>query len=291
MPKDDEYADIAKCRVVLVDIADEKSRYRVIKALTGELGVDFEEAERLIKTLPQVIMSSLPDEAAEVLADKIRDAGATVEVQEIVPMGGRYCEWHPDRQIRAKCKHCEKYICDVCILDARKQFICPDCLFEIRRKRFYRRFVAVFTILFVGFVWFNIREDVHRYLRYINKNKHVNVAVIGVALNPDQEVSAAFTALTAAALGRALPTEPGRLGPGAKTIQAPRTAYDIEQWFQSEWDRIGFYQEDILNITYYGIYTLPAEPPLPRAKEAGLFSWLSNRGRFSAFFRKQQMHR
>ena len=67
-----------RAKVVLVGIEVEKDRYEVVKVLAKQLGLTFDEAGSLMKELPVELIPSIPEEAGEQFAEKLREGAAIV---------------------------------------------------------------------------------------------------------------------------------------------------------------------------------------------------------------------
>lgn len=135
-------AKIVKAKLVLLEVAEEK-REAVIEVLRSELGIEAKDATKILDNLPKEILSSIPFEAAELVASSFIQAGARVDV---VAETGRFCDFHPHKLAKAKCKRCGKYICELDILQANRKLLCPECY---EKARFRNRLLALVGLLII----------------------------------------------------------------------------------------------------------------------------------------------
>ena len=115
---------IAKAKVVLVGFESEQERYEAIKKMAELLGMSFEEADEMGNMAPVDILVSIPEEAADNLAEKLSGAGAVVEVLPWTK-SSRFCAFHPHRGARARCRSYGEYICDLCLIKSKGKLFCP----------------------------------------------------------------------------------------------------------------------------------------------------------------------
>ena len=73
---------VAGHAVVLVGFGP--SRVATIRALRAEVGIDLRAARALVETLPVVVQQASTRSAAEDLATTLREAGATVDVNDVL---------------------------------------------------------------------------------------------------------------------------------------------------------------------------------------------------------------
>lgn len=66
--------------VVLTGYADD-SKIPVIRAIRGALGLGLREARDLVQSVPSAIREGVTPEAAQALADTLREAGAVIDVR------------------------------------------------------------------------------------------------------------------------------------------------------------------------------------------------------------------
>ena len=182
------HGEIRNSKVVLTGLADGADRYLLCKTLASELGIPFEEATRMVTSLPHEIFPAIPEEAAEIFAEKIREAGGTVEVLSLSDGLGPFCQRHPHRRARAKCKTCKCYICEDEILGSGRRLYCPDCFrgFKTRRRL---RVVAVAGVLVAAVaLWFAVRPVVQRMIRFEthDRGKRVRIACVADRMDPQR---------------------------------------------------------------------------------------------------------
>ncbi|RME47667.1 MAG: hypothetical protein D6795_13770 [Deltaproteobacteria bacterium] len=149
-------------RVVLTGLTAEKNKYAVIKTIAAHLNLPFAEAREIVEKTPSEIVSGIPEEAADLLEERLTQAGAIIEVLPDDIEGIHYCEIHPNIQARGTCRVCNRYICGPCILSAGKDRICVDCLLVEQRRRRLRiirqvtlAFLGLLTLLYAANILFN----------------------------------------------------------------------------------------------------------------------------------------
>jgi hypothetical protein len=174
-------SDVRNAKVVLTGIAEGADRYRVCKTLAAELGVPFEEATGMVTRLPEEIFSAIPEEAADVFAEKLREAGGLVEVLSLADGLGPFCGRHPHRRARAKCKGCAGYICEEEILGSGKRLYCPDCYATFKTRRRLRGFAALGALLVIVAGWMLVRPTIGRMVRYQTRDRDVRVRIACIA--------------------------------------------------------------------------------------------------------------
>ncbi len=245
-PKD---PGIERAKVTLIGFDSEDVRYEAVKKIAELLDVSFDEATELAESAPVDILPSAPVEAAELLAEKLSAAGC---IAEALPLGQvyRYCDTHPHRRARARCKTCEINICEMCLRNSKGRFYCPEH-YEIFKQKRTLRLVGVALAVVAGlFVAAFFSAPLIRMWKFYISSFDTHVAVIYVSQKPNEAQSTFFTKNMMRS-----PTEPGYQTGDAHTIA------DLADWFNKEYQRITADSDSPFELTSYGFYTIKIGPP------------------------------
>jgi hypothetical protein len=275
MPEDKgAQQDTPKGKVVLVGIQNEKNRYEVIKVLAQQLGMTFEETGELIKELPMELIPSIPVEAGEQFAERLRQVGADVEVLPIGKAAGHFCSTHPHRRARAKCKEpgCDKYICEICIRDANNKLYCPECYARYKRRRVLIALSAAAGLLVVLYLWFAYGSVVKRWFNYLYVDT-TRVALVFTSRQLTEDAATYFLKMTTT-------ESPGEFKPGDA-----HTFADIDGWYQREFVRLTAGQINILELDTYGLYEITGEVPKPARGDGFSLQGLKANRVFQRYFK------
>ena len=172
-------------KVVLVGHGEDADLYLLTKTIAGELGVPLDEAKEIVEQAPSEIFASLPEEAAELFAEKISAVGGNVEVValRLAPFSRAY----PHKRARGKCKVTGDYICDQEIIAAGGRLLSAEGM-RIRRRRIVVRTVVVAVLLVGAFVgWAAVRPTVMRLYHRQVMDRGVSVLAFCVANRPDMD--------------------------------------------------------------------------------------------------------
>ncbi len=265
-----------KAKVVLVTIPNEKDRYEVIKALASLLGTNFEEAGDIIKEMPSVLLPSVPLEAGEAFAKTLRDVGAEVEVLPIGPSAGRFCDTHPHRRARARCKEpgCDKYICEICIRESGGKLYCPTCYRRFKRRRILIGLSAVAGVALLVVLWFMFADTLLRMLRYMGPLTTKRVAMVCVTRTMTQTVADYYMKTSSSE------------APGKYQLGDTHKLPEIDGWFQKQFESITGKETNIIEIDLYGMYEITGEVPEPSRSERFSFGGAQKNRAFKSFFKK-----
>jgi hypothetical protein len=241
-----------KAKIVLVGLKEERNRYDVGKVLANQLGVTYEEAAELIEDLPAELIPSIPVEAGEKFADKLREVGAEIEVLPISRAAGHFCDDHPHRRARAKCKNpaCEKYICEICVREAKGKLLCGEHYEAMKRRRRWLVIGSVSGTVLAVYLWLTFAPAVTSWVRHLYVDT-TRVAIVFVGRDTGREVADYYIRMTTS-------QNPGQYHPGEK-----HNFRDIDGWFQREYERLSGRQTKVLEINTFGLYDLPGEVPWP----------------------------
>lgn len=249
MPEQDT-KETQKAKIVLVAIPEEKNRYEVVKALATSLGISFEEAGQLLEAMPVELVPSIPIEAGEQFAEKIRVAGGEVEVLPLGKAATRFCDTHPHRRARARCKEpgCNKYICELCVKNAKGKLLCPECYTRYKRRRILITLGTVAGLFFTIYFYMTYAQDLKRWFRYLYVDT-TRVALVFTSRTLNEDAGAYYLKMSQS-------TEPGTYHYGDA-----HTYPEIDGWFQREFVRQTGGEINILEVDLYGLYELPGEVP------------------------------
>ena len=242
---------IAKARVVLVGFEDDKKKYKVVKAMVKEMGLTFEEASQTADQAP-VEMLELPIKAASVLARKLEEVGARMQVvpTSVSLGGGDTCTKHPHLLAVTKCKVCEQPLCGICVKEAKGKELC-ETHYEISRfKARVKIIFAVAAVLILATIWLVAGESILRALNRWAPLDTKNVALIIFSDKPTPE--------TSKLVDRELFTST------SPTYQSgdQHKFLDLDAWFQKEFERLTLKTNvNILQISVFGPWLAAGEPP------------------------------
>ena len=243
---------ISYSKVVYTGRLEDTDKYLLTKTIASELGVTFDEAKQIIDNAPQEIFTNIPDEAAEIFAEKIREVGGLMDV---LPMRmGPFCEFHPHKRARAKCKSCKIYICESEILDAGKKLYCPDCYDAYRAKRRIKAFTVLGVLILLGFIWTIIQPTVMRVYRGQTHQKGVNVLIVAIADRMDSSRINLFN----------------DLGFIENVYQGSRF-WDIPTIFNREYQSYTHLTQEFMKVSVVGVYETDPDFPVPTS--AGGLGW------------------
>lgn len=262
-----------RAKVVLVGIKAEKDRYEVIKVLAKQLGLSFDEAGNLMKELPIELIPSIPEEAGEQFAEKLRDVGADVEVLPITRLS-RFCSTHPHRRARARCKEpgCDKYICEICITEANGKLLCPECYKRYKRRRLLIGLASLAAVFLVIWSWFTFGQTVKRWYKHMFLDTN-HVAIILTSRESSEATAQYFDwAIT--------PTYDGEYQGGQH-----HSLKDLEGWFQKEFETITGGDFSAVKLHIYGLYDLSGEVPKPIESDNPSYSAFQANRAYRRFFK------
>lgn len=263
-----------KAKVVLVGIENEKNRYEVVKVLASQLGLTFEESGDILQELPVELIPSIPQEAGDKFADKLREAGADVEVLPIGKSSGRFCHTHPHRRARARCAEpgCNRFICEICIIGAKGKLLCPDCYTRYKRRRVLIGLGSVAGLFLVLWAWMMYGDLAQRWF----KRMYVETSRVALVITGRE-----MTESLAGYFERMANTEhPGEYRPGDS-----HTFPDLDGWFQREFVRSARGEIDILELDTYGIYELTGVVPKPGRSESLTWQGVKATRAYHRFFK------
>ena len=250
--------EIRNSKVVLTGLADGADRYLLCKTLASELGIPFEEATRMVTSLPNEIFPAIPEEAAEIFAEKIREAGGIIEVLSLADGLGPFCERHPHRRARAKCKTCKCYICEDEILAAGKRLYCPDCFREYKARRRLRVLAVAGILVAAVTLWAVIEPVVQRMVRYQTHERAVRVRIACITDRMDPPRIRAFGEL------------------GERTSQYQGNRFDsLAEILNREYRRYTNLDKDFLTLEVIGIHETDPAAPVPTEPGLGFRQFFS----------------
>jgi len=265
-----------KGKVVLVAIPEDKDKYEIVKALASLLGINFEEASEIIRELPVVLLPSVPIEAGEAFAKSLRDAGGTVEVLPIGPAAGRFCDTHPHRRARARCKEpgCDKYICEICIREAGGKLYSPDCYRRYKRRRLLIGLSAVAGVALLVVLWFVYSDALMRVLRYVGPTTTKRVALVCITRTMNESMAQYYM--------RTSSSEAPSTYESGDAHRLP----EIDGWFQKQYERLTGKETNIIELDLYGLYELTGEVPAPSYSNKFSLGGLQKNRAFKNFFKE-----
>lgn len=253
-------AKMVKAKLVLLEVPEDK-RERVIEVLRSELGIEAKDAIKILDKLPKEILSSIPFEAAELVASSFIQAGAKVEV---VMDAGRFCDFHPHKLARAKCKKCGKYICEIDILQAKKRLFCPECY---EKRQFLARLlilVGVLIIILGAIAYAAVMPYIKKVSQKLQAQRTKTLAFVVFANGSDPERVEVFNKIAA-----------------PDVAEQAESIYAIPKLLSSEFTRYTDISSDIISASVLGVFMVsPDNPPPSGLDEAELKKYL--RGILSA---------
>jgi hypothetical protein len=266
--------DTQKAKVVLVRIEKEKDRYEVVKVLANQLAISFEEAGEILAETPVELIPSIPTEAGEQFAEKLREVGADVEVLPIGKAAGHFCSTHPHRRARARCKEpgCPKYICEICIIESKGKLLCPDCYARYRRRRWFIGIGSVAGLFLALWVWVAFGVTIKRWINhlYVDTQK---VAIVLTAREMTDDLATYFMQMST--------TD----HPGEFITASEHKLPDIDGWFQREFQSVTEGEIDILEVDTYGLFEVSGAVPKPARSEEFSFQALKANRVFHKYFK------
>lgn len=247
-----EELKVDKARVVLVGFAKEKDKYSFIKALANELGTTFEEANELADEVPVEIIQPLPIQAAENFADRLRAAGAEVEV---VPLsrelgGGRTCYRHPHKIAMAKCKVCGRLVCSICLLETKGKFFCEDHFRIFQIKRAVKFFGSIAAVILLSLIWIFYQDTLTKLVGRMLPVSKQRVALIMFSNSSTEQMTKIYTSLVRSP------------SPNSYQEGDVHGIKDINGWFQKQYET--FHPDnglDVIELDLYGLFEFPDMPP------------------------------
>jgi len=235
-------ARMIKSKLVLLEVPANK-RDSVIEVLRSELGLEAKDAAKILGKLPRELLSSVPYEAAELIAASLMQAGAKVDV---VAETGRFCDYHPHKLAKAKCKRCGKYICEIDIISAQKRLFCPECH---EKNRFRRRILILLGVLIVilgAITYAALRPLFKKASQKMKTYQTRTLAFVCFANGSDPEKLGVFNKI-------AIPDV---------TSQA-ESIYAIPKLLSDEFARYTGVTQDIIAASILGVFLVSPENPPP----------------------------
>ncbi len=264
---------IPKAKVVLVGFESEQERYESLKKMAELLGMSFEEAEEMANMAPVDLLYSIPEEAAESLAEQLNNSGAVVEVLPLTKVS-RFCAFHPHRGARARCRSCGEYICDLCLLNSRGKLFCPEHYEIFKQKQVLKYIGGAFIGLLAIFLTIILWSPVKRLLNLYGPVDVLKVAAVFVSEHPDRAKSQFFVSQ------RQSPKSDGLVEGENHNIG------DLAVWFNNEYRNYTARTEDIITIEPYGFYEIKIAPPIPPVKNDLSYEALKKGMEYRSYFKQ-----
>jgi len=247
-------AKLVKSKLVLVEVPKDKEE-AVISVLRSDLGIDPEDAQKILDNLPKELLSSVPFEAAELIEASLKRAGAKAEV---VAETGRFCETHPHRPAKAKCRKCGKYICEIEIFAAKKKLLCSECHEKLRFRNRLVVILGILAIIVASIAYAAIKPEIKKASRKLSPGRTRTLAFVCFANGTDPKRLEVFNNI------------------GMPTMADPKESlYAIPKFFAREFARYTGVPHQVLNADVLGVFMIdPSNPPPPGLKQAELKSYL-----------------
>ncbi len=245
---------LIKSKLVLVEVPDDK-RDDVIGVLRSELGIMPEDAERILDRLPKELLSSVPYEAAELVANSLKKAGAKVEV---VAESGKFCEAHPHKLARARCKKCGKYICEIEILNAKRRLLCADCYEKLNFRKRLAVILGVLALIIASVAYAALKPVLKKASKKLQPMHTYSLAFVCFANGSDPQRLEVFNRI------------------GMPDVADPKESlYAIPKLFAREFARHTGMNHEVINADVLGVFMVdPSNPPPPGLKEGELRAYL-----------------
>lgn len=269
--KKDKEEPIERSKLTLIGFDTEDVRYEAVKHLAELLDISFDEATDLADAAPVDILPSAPTEAAEALGERLNEAGCITAALPLGPVY-RYCETHPHRRARKKCKTCGINICDRCLAAAKSHPYCPEHYEIFRQKQTLRWVGGAFIAVALLFVTLFFSGPIIRNYRLYTSPKNVHIATLFVSQKPDATTNKQF-------FRHIRNDSPDQYKPGDQHAIA-----DIATWLNKEYRRVT--QKDLSPFSFEGsgFYKIAVGPPPPAPEGDKSYKGLQMDRDYKAYF-------
>lgn len=128
--------------------------------------------------LPLVVRTTTDLLAAQLTADRLREAGAIVVLMEEPDKQAAFCPLHTSRLAEKVCTVCQRPICLQCIQDAEEEALCPEHMQLRQRQKRFLRLRQLFLLFLLAAFGYEAVTFIQADRRRVDPTGPVTVALI-----------------------------------------------------------------------------------------------------------------